>query len=344
MQARDSCDVVAEVSANHQGSFERACDIVRASAAAGVDYVKFQTYTAATMTLDLQDPDFIVSTHHPLWGGRSLYSLYEEAHTPWEWHTELFDLARSLGVVPFSTPFDASAVDFLESLEAPMYKIASMEIVDTPLIRYAAQTGKPLIMSTGTASLSEIDDAVNAAEAGGCSELTLLVCTSSYPASPSDVHLRRMETLRNRYETRVGLSDHTLGLGSSIAAVALGASLIERHVTLSRSDGGPDAAFSLEPDELAMLVTEVRAATESLGSAEWNEIGAEDESRRLRRSLYVVEDVAKGEALSVNNVRAIRPGFGLPPKLLDQVMGVPFARDARAGEPLVWNHLDREEG
>lgn len=343
MQDSNSCLVVAEVSANHRGSLERACSIVQASARAGVNSIKFQTYTADTMTLDIRRSDFAISTEHSLWGGRSLYSLYEEAHTPWEWHAKLFDLTRSLGVVPFSTPFDPTAVDFLESLEAPMYKIASLEIVDTPLIRYAAQTGKPLIMSTGTASLPEVDDAVKAAEAGGCTDLTLLVCTSSYPAAPSDMHLRRMETLRNRYQSRVGLSDHTLGLGSSIAAAALGASIIERHVTLHRADGGPDAAFSLEPDELALLVREVRAASESLGSPEWHEIAAENESRRLRRSLYVVQDARSGEVVTSENVRAIRPGFGLPPKFLDQVLGVRFSRDVRAGDPLTWSHLAEGE-
>lgn len=335
--------IVAEVSSNHLGSLDTARRIVEAVAECGADAVKFQTYTAATMTLDVDRPEFAVSADHPLWGQRALYSLYQEAQTPWDWHAELFELARSLGLVPFSTPFDASAVDFLESLATPMYKIASLEIVDTPLIRYAAQTGKPLIMSTGAASLSEIDDAVRAAEAGGCSDYTLLLCTSSYPTSPSDVHLRRMETLRNRYQTQVGLSDHTLGLGSSIAAVALGASLIERHVTLCRSKGGPDAAFSLEPRELRMLVRETKAASESLGSAKWKEISSEDESRRLRRSLYVVKDAPRGAVVSLEYVRAIRPGFGLPPKFLEQVLGSRFAHDVRAGEPLTWSHLDQGE-
>ena len=343
MSDQSPCHVVAEVSANHQGSLERACDIVRACAEAGVDMIKFQTYTADTMTLDLDNAGFTISADHPLWGGQSLYSLYQEAHTPWEWHAELFELARSFGMVPFSTPFDASAVDFLESLGASMYKIASLEILDTPLIRYAAGTGKPLIISTGTASLPEIDDAVEAAKAGGCSDLTLLVCTSSYPASPSDVHLRRMETLRQRYQTKVGLSDHTLSLGPSIAAVAMGASVIERHVTIRRSDGGPDAEFSLEPDELNVLVREVQAAAESLGSSEWNVIAAEDESRRLRRTLYVVKDVAEGEAFSIDNVRAIRPGFGLPPKFLDRVLGSRALRHIHAGEPLTWSDLDRNQ-
>ena len=334
MQTKDTCEVVAEVSANHLGSFERACDIVRASAATGVDYIKFQTYTPDTMTLDLSSPDFFVSTDHSLWGGRTLYSLYEEAHTPWEWHSDLFDLARSLGVTPFSTPFDPSAVDFLEDLEAPMYKIASLEIVDTPLIRYAAETGKPLIISTGTATLTEIDDAVEAARAGGCSDLTLLLCTSSYPALPSDVHLRRMATLQTRYCAKVGLSDHTVHLGTSIAAVSLGASILERHVTLLRSDGGPDAAFSLEPPELALLVREVRAASESLGSPKWLRVDSENESRRIRRSLYVVKDVQQGEVVTSENVRAIRPGFGMAPKYWDALRGQRFTCDVPKGTPM----------
>lgn len=329
--------VVAEVSSNHLGSLERAKRIVEAVAHAGVDMIKFQTYTADTMTLNIDRGDFRVSTGHPLWGGETLYSLYAAARTPWEWHAELFDLARSLGVVPFSTPFDFTAVDFLESLNASVYKIASLEILDTPLIRYAAETRKPLIISTGTATLGEIDDAVEAAEAGGCSDLTLLLCTSSYPASPIDAHVRRIDTLRTRYQVRVGLSDHTVGLGTSIAAIALGASLIERHVTLLRSDGGLDADFSLEPTELSALVREVRVAFDSLGSRGWIEVPAEDESRRLRRSLYVVEPMQAGDALAQHHVRAIRPGAGLAPKLLVKLLGKQAIKDVPAGTPLSYD-------
>mgnify|MGYP000005052659 CR=1 FL=1 len=332
--------VVAEVSSNHLGSLERATKLIEAAAAAGVQMIKFQTFTADTMTLNVDHPDFKVAADHDLWGGSPLYSLYETAATPWAWHPELFRRARELGIVPFSTPFDASAVDFLESLNVPMYKIASLEIVDIPLIRYAARTHKPLVISTGTATLAEIDDAVEAATAGGCSDVTLLVCTSSYPASPHDAHLRRMETLGRRYQCHVGLSDHTEGLGTSIAAVALGATLIERHFTLRRSEGGHDAAFSLEPAELALLVREARAAFDSLGSPEWAPIDTENESKRLRRSLYVVTNVSQGDPITPENVRAIRPGYGLPPKALDQIMGTRFARNAKAGEPLSWDHID----
>ena len=335
--------VVAEVSANHLGSLSNAEALVEAIADSGATHIKFQTYTADTMTIDHDGPAFRISDGHELWGGRNLHSLYEEAHTPWEWHADLFSLSRSLGLVPFSTPFDATSVDFLATLNPALYKIASMEIGDTPLIRRVAQTGRPMIMSTGTATLSEVDDAVAAARGAGCTDLTLLLCTSSYPAAPSDVHLSRMSLLRERYGVPVGLSDHTLGIGVSIAAVALGATVIERHVTMNRSAGGPDAAFSLEPGELASLVTSATAAAQAVGSMGWGIIDSEDESRRLKRSLYVIQDCDAGEVLSEANVRSIRPAGGLEPKHLDVVLGRRLVGAVHRGTPLSWELIEGGE-
>ncbi len=329
--------VVAEISANHGGQLDRARKLVQAAADAGASMVKLQTYTADTITVDVDLPAFRVSEDHPLWAGRTLHSLYDEAHTPWEWHEELFNLARSLGIQPFSSPFDLSAVDFLESLDCPVYKIASLEIGDIPLIESVAATGKPVIVSTGAASLTELDDAVAAARKAGCEDLTLLVCTSSYPAQPKDAHVRRMDFLRSTYGTEVGLSDHTLGLGVSIAAVALGATVIERHVILNRSEGGPDADFSLEPAELAQLVEEVGNAGAALGEQNWIELGAESESRRFKRSLFVTKDAASGERITPENIRSIRPAGGLEPKHLSVVLGRTFSRSVRRGEPLSWD-------
>jgi pseudaminic acid synthase len=332
--------IVAEVSANHLGSLDNARALVRAIAETGTTHVKFQTYTADTMTIDHDGPAFRISDDHELWGGRNLYSLYQEAHTPWEWHEELFSLSRNLGLVPFSTPFDATAVDFLEPLTPALYKIASMEIGDIPLIRRVAETGRPIIMSTGTAQLSEVDDAVVAARDAGCIDLTLLLCTSSYPASPSDAHLSRMSLLRERYGVPVGLSDHTLGIGVSVAAASLGATVIERHVTMNRSAGGPDAAFSLEPEELANLVRAATEASHAIGSKDWGIIDSEDESRRLKRSLYVIRDCEAGEVLSEKSVRSIRPAGGLEPKYLDEVQTRRFGRAVAKGTPLSWDLLE----
>jgi pseudaminic acid synthase len=332
--------VVAEISGNHLGSLEVARRLVESVAQSGCSHVKFQTYTADTMTLDCDGAEFRIGSDHKLWSGRTLYSLYEEAHTPWEWHPELFALSRSMGLVPFSTPFDSTAVDFLETLSPQLYKVASLEINDIPLIRYIAATGRPIIMSTGTATLSEIDDAVSTAYAAGCQDLTLLLCTSAYPATPGDVHLARMAVLRERYGVSVGLSDHTVGIGVSTAAVALGASVIERHVTLRRSDGGPDAAFSLEPSELADLVRASSAAAEAIGTPEWRVIGTEDESRRLRRSLYMIRDCHVGEILSQDNVRSIRPAGGLEPKFLDVILGARLRCNVPRGTPLSWDLIE----
>lgn len=332
--------IVAEVSANHLGSLDRALAIIRAVAASGASHVKFQTYTADTMTLDVEGPPFRIGDDHELWGGRSLYSLYREAHTPWEWHAELFNESRRLGLVPFSSPFDSTSVDFLESLSPELYKVASMEIGDVPLIRRIARTGRPMVMSTGTAALDEIDDAVSAARDAGCSEITLLLCTSSYPARPADAHLARMALLRERFGLPVGLSDHTIGTAVSVAATALGAVLIERHVTLRRADGGPDSAFSLEPEELSRLVEEARAAHEAVGDVEWHRIDAEGASRDLKRSLYISEDSAAGDVLSPENIRSIRPAGGLPPKHYDEVLGRRLRTAAMRGTPLTWDMIE----
>jgi pseudaminic acid synthase len=325
---------IAEISANHLGDFERAKQLVRAAISAGATAVKFQTYTASTMTLDVEREEFKISSGHPLWGGRKLFELYDEAHTPWEWHDELFRICRDAKVIPFSSPFDVSAVEFLESLDAPMYKIASMETGDLPLIKRVAETGKPLIISTGATEWKEIEDLVEVVDKAGNSDLTLLVCTSSYPADPTDAHLRRIETLQNRFGVKVGLSDHTLGMGVSIAAIALGATAIEKHLTLRRSDGGADGAFSMEPEEFATLVREGTSAALALGSSEWSMQDSEKESRRLRRSLYVVKEVEVGDMVTQENVRAIRPGGGCPPKLLEVMLGKKFISAQTIGTPM----------
>ena len=325
---------IAEVSANHMGSLDRAKAIVKAAALAGATSVKFQTYTADTMTLNIDSPGFKVTDSHELWGGRTLHSLYQEAYTPWEWHQELFDLARELNLLPFSSPFDFTAVEFLESLDAPMYKIASLETGDHQLIRAVAETGKPLIISTGATEWQEIEELVSVVEKTGNKDLTLLVCTSSYPADPLDAHLNRIQTLRQNFGVKVGLSDHTLGLGVSLAAIALGATAIEKHLTLRRSDGGADGAFSMEPEEFLMLVKEGSNVVQALGNAEWSMQKSEMESRRLRRSLYIVKDVKAGELVSYENVRAIRPGGGCAPKLLEGFIGCKFKSSFHLGTPM----------
>jgi N-acetylneuraminate synthase len=323
---------IAEVSANHLGSLERALRIVDFASKAGASAVKFQTYTADTMTLDTDA--FSVSGDHELWGGRRLYELYQEASTPWDWHPTLFARCRELGVIPFSSPFDLSAVDFLESLNAPMYKIASLETGDHRLIKAVAETGKPLIISTGATELQEIEELVQVVKDAGNNNLTLLVCTSSYPSDPQDAHLNRMKTLRDRFGVKVGLSDHTLGIGVSIAAIALGATAIEKHLTLRRADGGADGAFSMEPEEFATLVKEGKAAAQALGNSGWSMQDSEKESRRLRRSLYIVADVKAGDLITVENLRAIRPGAGAPPKFYEHFLGKRFAIDVSRGTPM----------
>jgi len=329
---------VAEISANHMGSLGRAHQLIDAAADAGASAVKFQTYTPDTMTLNLKV--LAVSEGHELWGGRSLYELYQEAMTPWEWHAELFEHCTHRGVIPFSSPFDPTAVEFLESLNAPIYKIASLETSDHQLIRLVGETGKPTIISTGATKLEEIEDLVEVFYATGNQDLTLLVCTSSYPAEPQDANIRRMNLLREKFNVKVGLSDHTLGIGTSIAAIALGAKVIEKHITLDRRQGGVDAAFSMEPAEFAQLVTEGKSAADCLGLSEWSIKPSELESRRLRRSLYIVENVKKGDLVTAKNVRAIRPGYGISPKYFNEAIGKIFKEDCEKGTPLSWDSIE----
>jgi N-acetylneuraminate synthase len=330
--------VIAELSANHNGDIERAFAIIQAAREAGADAVKLQTYTAESMTIDHDSDEFRI--HGGLWDGRQLYELYQEAHTPWEWHARLFEHARKLGITIFSSVFDSTAVDLLEVLNAPAYKIASFEAVDLPLIRYVANTGKPMIISTGMATVAEIDEAVSCARAAGCRELVLLKCTSNYPASPADSHLATIPVLRSLFECEVGLSDHTPGLGAAVASVALGATVIEKHLTLSRADGGVDAAFSLEPNEFAQLVHEAHAAAQTIGHVHFGPTEAERKSLVFRRSLYITEDLRAGDKLTRNNLRAIRPGYGLPPKFIDDLIGKKVSNAVRRGTPATWTLFD----
>lgn len=329
--------IIAEMSGNHNQSLERALAIVDAAAKAGAHGLKIQTYTADTMTLDLRDGAFAIDDAASLWNGKTLYELYQEAHTPWEWHAPIFARCREHGMVGFSTPFDESAVDFLESLNAPIYKIASFESTDIPLIRKVAATGKPIIISTGMATVAELDQTVRAARAAGNRDLVLLKCTSSYPASPENTNIVTIPHLRQMFACQIGLSDHTMGVGVAVASVALGATVIEKHFTLSRAGGGVDSAFSLEPAELAALVEETGRAHLSLGQVTYGPTAAERVSIRFRRSLYITADMRAGEALSEKNLRRIRPGLGLPPIHYEEVLGRKVKRDVRKGTPLSWD-------
>ncbi|KPA88672.1 MULTISPECIES: pseudaminic acid synthase [Pseudomonas] len=329
--------VIAEMSGNHNQSLEVALQIVEAAARAGAHALKLQTYTADTMTLDLAEGEFFIKDPGSLWAGSSLYELYEKAHTPWEWHAPIFARAKELGMLAFSTPFDETAVDFLESLEVPAYKIASFENTDLPLIRRVAATGKPLIISTGMASVAELDETVRAARAAGCRDLVLLKCTSTYPASPLNSHIRTIAHLQQLFGCQVGLSDHSMGVGVAVAAVALGATVVEKHFTLDRAAGGVDASFSLEPAELASLVVETERAWQALGQVRYGATEAERKSLVYRRSLYVVQDVAEGEPFTVQNVRAIRPGLGLAPKHAESVLGRKARAALKRGTPLDWS-------
>jgi N-acetylneuraminate synthase len=329
--------VIAEMSGNHNQSLDQALRIVDAAAKAGAHALKLQTYTADTMTLDIADGEFFIQDADSLWAGSSLYSLYEKAHTPWEWHAPIFERAKSLGMLAFSTPFDETAVDFLESLDVPAYKIASFENTDIPLIRRVAATGKPMIISTGMASIAELDDSVRAAREAGCQDLVLLKCTSTYPASPLNSHIRTIAHMRDLFGCQVGLSDHTMGVGVSVAAVAMGATIIEKHFTLDRADGGVDSSFSLEPAELASLVIETERAWQGMGRVQYGATQAEQQSLVFRRSLYVVRDIAAGEMLTAQNVRAIRPGLGLAPKHIDAVLGRKARQAIKRGTALSWD-------
>lgn len=330
--------LIAELSANHGQSLERALETVQAAAEAGADAIKLQTYTADTLTIDCDRPPFVVGKH-PLWEGRTLYSLYQEAHTPWEWHEALFAEARRLGLDCFSTPFDPSAVDFLEALEPPVYKIASFELVDLPLIETTAQTGRPIIMSTGMGSLAEIEAAVSVVRSAGC-PLILLKCTSAYPSPPEAMNLRTMPHLAATFGVPSGLSDHTLGTAVPIAAVALGARVIEKHFTLSRALPGPDSAFSLEPAEFREMVDAVRVVEAALGQVTFEPSEKEQASRVFRRSLYAVQDIAAGQPLTSQNIRSIRPAGGLSPGDQSRVIGRKARRDIPRGTPLDWDMVD----
>jgi N-acetylneuraminate synthase len=329
--------IVAELSGNHNASLDRALRLIDAAADAGAEAIKLQTYTADTITLDHDGPGFTLEGG--LWAGRRLYDLYEEAHTPFDWHPRLFEHARARGLICFSSPFDETAVDLLESLDAPAYKIASFEAVDLPLIQRCAATGKPLIVSTGMTAPAEIAAALAAAGEAGTGGVVLLHCVSEYPARPGDANLRMLGRLREDFGVPVGLSDHTAGTAVSVAAVALGAVLIEKHFTLARADGGPDSAFSLEPAELAALVRDCRTAWEALGEAAYKRTEVESANRQFRRSLYVVRDVPAGTAITAADIRSIRPGYGLPPAELAAVIGRTASRDLMRGEPLAWEML-----
>lgn len=334
--------IIAELSGNHNQSLDLAFKMIEAAAEAGADAIKLQTYTADTMTLDCDLDDFQILEDSNLWQGNSLYKLYQKAHTPWEWHQALFEKANALGLIAFSSPFDASAVDFLESLNVPCYKIASFENNDIPLIKRVAETGKPVIISTGMASLTEISEAVDTLRSNGCSDIVLLKCTSAYPASPSQANLKTIQHLRDTFQCEVGISDHTMGIGVSLAGVALGASVIEKHFVLSREAGGVDAAFSLEPHELKMLVDESQLAAQAVGGVLYGGGESEQASKKYRRSIYVSQDVQNGELLTEKNIQVIRPGFGLAPKYYSQLLGQRVTKNVNKGTPLSWGLLKQD--
>lgn len=331
--------IIAEMSGNHNQSLGRALEIVEAAAKAGAHALKLQTYTPDTMTIDLDEREFHISDPDSLWEGASLYKLYAKAYTPWEWHKPIFDRARALGIIAFSTPFDDTAVEFLEDLDVPCYKVASFENTDLPLIRRVAATGKPLIISTGMATVAELDETVRAAREAGCNDLILLKCTSTYPATAANTNILTIPHLRELFGCEVGLSDHTMGLGVSVGSVALGATVIEKHFTLNRADGGVDSTFSMEPAEMAQLVEETERAWQALGQVNYGPTEAENKSLQYRRSLYVVQDLKAGDVLTKDNVRAIRPGLGLPTKYVEQVLGKAVRKDARRGTALRWDLL-----
>lgn len=328
--------IIAEMSGNHNQSLDRALVIVEAAAKAGAHAVKLQTYTADTMTLDIDEREFFINNPNSMWNGKSLYELYKEAYTPWDWHKPIFEHCRKLGLIYLSTPFDETAVNFLEELEVPFYKIASFENTDVPLIRKVAATGKPMIISTGMATLAELDETVRTASVAGCRDLILLKCTSSYPATPENTNILTIPHMAKLFDCQVGLSDHTMGIGAALASVALGATMIEKHFTLCRADGGVDSAFSMEPDEMCALVAETKMAWQALGKVSYGPTEQEKKSLIFRRSLYITQDMKKGDILNEENLRAIRPGLGLPPKYYDTLLGKCVKKDAKRGTAVTW--------
>jgi len=333
--------IIAEMSGNHNKSLDRALKIVDEAARSGAHAIKLQTYTADTMTINISDGDFFINDESSLWNNKSLYDLYKQAYTPWEWHMPIMQRASDLGMVCFSSPFDESAVDFLEELNVPAYKIASFENNHIPLIKKVASTGKTLIISTGMTTISELDEAVTAARESGCKDLILLKCTSSYPATPEDSNILTIPHMRELFGCEVGLSDHTMGIGTSIAAVAHGATVIEKHFTLARSDGGVDSVFSLEPDELKSLVIETKRAWQSIGSVAYGGTDSEKKSKIFRRSLYVVENMKVGDVFTEKNIRIIRPGLGLSPKYYGNFLGKKASKDIKKGTAICWDLLNK---
>ncbi|PRR91230.1 pseudaminic acid synthase [Bacillus atrophaeus] len=331
--------IIAEMSGNHNQSLERAFKIIEAAAKAGAHALKIQTYTADTMTLNMNTKDFTIEDNNSLWSGSTLYTLYQQAYTPWEWHKPIFDKCRELGMIPLSTPFDESAVDFLEDLGVPIYKIASFENTDIPLIKKVAATGKPIIISTGMATVAEIDETIRAAKEAGCKELILLKCTSTYPASPENTNISTIPHMKELFNCQVGLSDHTMGTGVAVASVALGATVIEKHFTLSRADGGVDSAFSLEPHELRELVIETERAWQALGQITYGPTDKEKASLKFRRSIYVKKDIKAGEIFTKENIKVVRPGYGLEPKYFDLIIGRTAKKHISAGTPLGWDSI-----
>lgn len=329
--------IIAEMSGNHNQSLERALEIVDLAAKSGADALKIQTYTADTMTLDINEREFFIKDKNSLWNGTSLYKLYQQAYTPWEWHKPIFKRCKEVGIIGFSTPFDATSVEFLESLDVPCYKIASFENIDLQLIKKVAQTGKPIIASTGMASIAELDDLVQTVRENGCTDLTLLKCTSSYPSTPEGTNLLTIPHMKQLFNCRVGLSDHTLGIGAAIAGIALGATVIEKHFTISRAEGGVDSAFSMEPAEMKQLVDESSRAWQAIGQVYYGISEQEKKSLQFRRSLYIVEDMKAGDVITEKNMRAIRPGLGLSPKYYDIILGKKVKCDLKKGTALTWS-------
>ena len=331
--------IIAEMSGNHNQSLERALEIVEAAAKSGAHALKIQTYTADTLTLNVERDDFLIKDEESLWKSRKLHDLYNEAYTPWEWHEPIFNRAKELGMLAFSTPFDDSAVDFLETLDVPLYKIASIENTDLPLIKKVAATGKPMIVSTGMANAAELDELVRTAKENGCKDLILLKCTSTYPATPENTNIATIPHMRELFDVQVGLSDHTMGTGVAVAAVALGATVIEKHFTLSRADGGVDAAFSMEPAEMKALVEETERAWQAIGKVTYGPTEKEKASLKFRRSIYVAKDIQAGESFTEENIRIVRPGYGLEPKYYPNLIGKVAKKSYTMGTPITFDDL-----